>query len=210
MSKLLEALRQRYRSPQEACEALGLDPAAVLPPAARFSLAADASTVTDKTTGQTYDPAIRPRHFRNPEDSMLTTLQRKLAKFAQDQDLPAKAGLQGHPKPNLDQDDPTGTPNGSAAAPDTDEMIAVIRAMLAKAPDPQGLLEALAALVSEQGSGAGTGDGLPQNNKGALDRRRGVRGAHDKRPALDTSIRAVNHAGFMKKFPFLANVDVWR
>jgi len=209
-SKLLQALRSKYRSPQEACDALGIDAAAVLPAQARYSLAADAKSVTNKHTGETYDSGAFCRVlWSTKEDPMLTTLQRKLARLAKDQAAISRPDLPGQPKTMInDQDDPT---NGGSAPPDTDEMIALIWAMLAKAPDPQGLLEALAALVSEQSSGAGAlgaGDDAPNNNLQVLDRR-SVR-VHDRRPVQDSAIRSLNHSSFMRRFPMIKDVDVWR
>ena len=175
MTALLQALRARYRSPQAALAALGLD-AALLEDIAKET------------------PMSRSR----------------VARLARDQeDLPARSGLQGQPKPNLDQDDPT---NGTAPPPDSDELLALIKLCMAKMPDQQDFLEKLAELVSTASSGAGAvgaGDqGAPNNNLGAIDRRRF--GARDQRPAQDLTVRVLNHQSFMKRFDYLQGVDVWR
>jgi len=214
MSKLLHALRQKFHSPQAACEALGLS-AELLPPEARYALAADASFVTDKATGETYDLATFARAlWSTKEDPMYTALQRGLAR---DQAPGPTSKLPSQMRLPNDQDDPTN--GGAVAPPDPDEIVQLLRILLAKAPDPQALLEALAAFVSEAGSnpgGAGAdqsslqdtpgaGTDLPKNT--AADRRAGAR---DRRTAQDSNVRALNSSGFAKRFPDAAKVDAWR
>jgi hypothetical protein len=205
MSKLLQALQQKFASPQEACEALGLDPAAVLPAQARYDMAADAKSLTDKATGETYSShAFTRALFDTNEDEMYTTLQRRLAR---DADLPAKAGLAGDPKTmvgNGDQDDPIN--GGPTATPSKEDLLAMMKLVLAglSPEDQNSFISELVAAVS----GPGGIDGAPDNNKGALDRRRA--GARDKRPALDSNVRALNHPAFLLRFPFLPARDGWR
>jgi hypothetical protein len=206
MTRLLHALREKFSSPQAACEALGIE-ATALPAHARFQLAADAKSVRDKQTGRTYATQAFAKALFDTTggvDPMLTTLQRRLA---HDADLPAKAGIAGDPKPNLDQD-----PNGGAAPPpNADELIQLIQLMMSKMPDQQEFAEKLAALISGQ-EGPGTGDqGHLQNEPGAGagDRRRA--GARDKRkPAQDAGVRSLNNSAFLRRFPFLPARDGWR
>ena len=132
---------------------------------------------------------------------MLTLLQRQLAKDQAAISHP----LSGQPKTMVDDDDPN---NGTAPAPSPEETVTFLQAILAGAPDKDALLEAVAQWVSTAGSGAGAGDGVPDNNKPVMDRKRA--GARDRRPAQDSHVRSLNHANFLRRFPDAAKVDAWR
>jgi hypothetical protein len=179
--------------------ALGLD-ANLLPLEARFTLAQDAKSVVDRTSGAVFDTVTFARKLFSKEIAMDHS---RLARLARDQAAPK--GVSARPQPLIDQD-----PDGGAAPPDADEMIEFVKLIMSKMPDQQDFIEKLGALLADASNGpggVGTGDGLPANNKGALDRRRG---AHDHRPAQDSNVRALNHQNFLQRFPVVSGVDVWR
>ena len=201
MSKLLDALRERFPSPQAACEALGIDPAS-LPAHARYELAQDGSAVTDKHTGHTYtSPEFAKALFDTRSDPMLTTLQRRLAR---DADLPSVSGIKGDPKTMVkDQDDPAAT----GSAPSAEECLQFVQMCMQglQGDELQAFLSGLSALISH-GAGAPAGDDAPNNNLQVMDRKRAAR---DRRPAQDSNVRALNHKSFLSRHSYL-NVDVWR
>lgn len=65
--KLLDALRKKFASPEQAVAALGLD-AALLPVASRYVLAQDQDSVIERSTGRKFDKVtFMKRLFREGE-----------------------------------------------------------------------------------------------------------------------------------------------
>ena len=87
---------------------------------------------------------------------------------------------------------------------DSDDCIAFLQVLLAKLPpgEREPLIEKLATLVA---MGESRQDGVPDNNQSAVDRRR--RPAADRRVAQDSAIAAVNHRGFLSRFPGAKHID---
>jgi hypothetical protein len=82
------------------------------------------------------------------------------------------------------------------------DCIQFVRLCLAKlaGPEREEFLMGLADLLSTE---QGAQDGIVAANKGALDRR--PNGARDRRPGMDSAIRALNTKNFLQRFPY-ANV----
>ena len=225
MTKLLDALRSKYRTPEQAVTALGL-PASCLDVVDRYILAQDAQTVTHRATGRVIDKVSFMKTLFAKENPMI---QRKL--LARDQGAITRPDLPGQPKTMIagkdqqprggmsrglttqtdqDPDDPNGGgPNTGAAPPTDEEIVSMLDLFLHGSNDPAGTIEAITNWVVSQGSG-GVGDaGLPRNNMGALDRTRSGKrsGGRDSRLSMDA--RAKNHSNFLKRHDYL-KVDVWR
>ena len=182
------------------------------------------SMVVDKQSGRCLSSAAFARLYFTKQPQMALDaafeshkeeppMQSRVARLARDQAAISRPDLPGQPKTMIDDQDPT---SGSASLPSGEECVQFVKLCMQglEGDELQTFLGGLNDLLS---TGAGApmcaGDDAPNNNKSATttnatDRRRA--GARDKRPAQDATVRGLNHQSFMKRFPVVSKVDVWR
>jgi hypothetical protein len=179
-------------------------------PADHFILAPDASQITDKRTGTSWDTRDVMKTLFAKEPDMYNTNRHPM--LAHDQSSMPVRGGQSYSA--VDQDP------GSAEISGTD-CLQFVRLCLAKlsGPDREDFLMGLTDLVSTEDPNAGGQDGtlelrhgngngrngVPKNNQGALDRTKsGRRPARDnRRPAQDSALRGLQTSNFNKRWGHL-------
>jgi hypothetical protein len=193
----------------------------------RFTLSPDASTITDKQTGASWDTKEAMRIMFSPEPKGGVTMDHTTTRRPN--------GRPTHPMLARDQlfEEKEATYNQGDQAPisgsDCLQFVRMCMQRLA-GPDRDEFLEGLAELLSTEtgaqdgvlqlthgngngngnGNGSrnnvppngnGNGNGVPKNNLGALDRTRGARDS--RRPAQDSAVRVLNSQSFQRRFPYV-------